>query len=138
MLQPMEQEMARKNLCPTRANLASPEKRLYNKDIWHYDDGTMKSLCGSQVRRNTVNAFAVNCKKCQEILERQKLTKTALKKTTFMDNTQYCVCCGARHRLPTYVLHLEAAGQDVNLSLCPYCRKTLIDKVKEEANETGI
>lgn len=117
--------MARRNLC-------LKDKAVNPKDVWHYDDGFFKSLCGSTSRRNTTCKPDVTCLRCKQILAAQEKLNQILRKITYMDTTQYCDFCGARHRLPTHRLFLPNVKRDFVISLCPHCQKALLDRIEKE------
>lgn len=123
--------MARRNLCPVRRSFTeTPDHPLQSKDIWHYDDGTGKSLCGSPSRRNTENQLAVSCAKCLQVFKnREKCTGSILTKVDTMNNTFYCDSCGARHHTPPWRLKLMVKGTEIQISLCSACEQKVRDRI---------
>lgn len=110
--------------------METPDRPLQSKDIWHYDDGTGKSLCGSPSRRNTDNRLAVSCSKCLQVFKnREECTGSILTKVSMMDNTFYCDSCGARHRTPPWRLKLLVKDTETEISLCPVCEREVRDRM---------
>lgn len=127
----------RRNLIPGAGNWSGNEQRKrVDRQKWHLADEDANTLCGSSSHVNTSNPEEVTCSKCKQIIDNRKELSTILRsaQSALIGRIPYCDFCGARHSLPTYVFRSLTKKENKIISLCPVCRKALIDIIEKVVN----
>lgn len=118
-----------KRFCPTQEY--DKMNRIPEKEPWHMESEDGKNLCGSTSRSTTPFESSVTCPKCLDILRNRKSINNFFYRENDIERRNVCTFCGAVHRNSTLKMVCERGKQLVVLSLCMYCRKFFIAKMKE-------
>lgn len=118
-----------KRFCPTgeydRMN------RVPDREPWHMESEDGKNLCGSFSKSTTPFEKSVTCPKCLAILERRRNIHNFFFRENNVDRRSICSFCGAVHKNSTFKIFCQNDKNLVVLSLCAFCKKFFVEKMKE-------